>query len=245
MFVLRSLEVRRTFICAGYGRTRGASCTLFLFAAGTTGRRTPTRRFRHQWMQDSHDPQHDRRGHAAGPPISWRWAWSPPAALLAACSSSSTPTTTTAPPGASSAPATPPIIAADLKAPAGSLTAAGSTFVQPFFTKAFYTYTGLNHGLQVNYSGVGSGNGITDFQAGTVDFAASDVPMSASDLAKMPASSGPVDPDPRHPRRCQHLLQPPRADQAAPAGRPHAGRHLRRLHQDLERLRRSRPSTPG
>ena len=47
-----------------------------------------------------------------------------------------------------------------------TLNAAGSTFVQPFFTKAFYTYTGLNQGLQVNYSGVGSGNGISDFQAG-------------------------------------------------------------------------------
>ena len=39
---------------------------------------------------------------------------------------------------------------------------------------------------------MGSGTGITDFQAGTVDFAASDVPMAASDLAKVPASSGPV-----------------------------------------------------
>ena len=64
--------------------------------------------------------------------------------------------------------------------------------MQPFFTKAFFTYTRQNQGLQVNYSGVGSGDGITDFQAGTVDFAASDVPMSTSDLAKVPASSGPV-----------------------------------------------------
>ena len=39
---------------------------------------------------------------------------------------------------------------------------------------------------------MGSGTGITDFQAGSVDFAASDVPMSSSDLAKMPASAGPV-----------------------------------------------------
>ncbi len=112
--------------------------------------------------------------------------------LLAACSSSSTPTTTTVPPGGKLSSSNAAFIAADLTAPAGSLTAAGSTFVQPFFTKAFYTYTGLNHGLQVNYSGVGSGDGISDFQAGTVDFAASDVPMSSSDLAKMPASSGPV-----------------------------------------------------
>ncbi len=83
-------------------------------------------------------------------------------------------------------------IAADLKAPSASIQAAGSTFVQPFFTSAFYAYTGKNSGVQVNYQGVGSGQGITSFQAGTVNFAASDVPMSATDLAKVPTSSGPV-----------------------------------------------------
>ena len=88
-------------------------------------------------------------------------------ALLAACSSSSTSsTTTTAPPGGKLSASNAAYIASDLKAPAGSLTAAGSTFVQPFFTKAFYTYTPQNSGVQVNYSGVGSGAGITDFQAG-------------------------------------------------------------------------------
>jgi phosphate transport system substrate-binding protein len=112
--------------------------------------------------------------------------------VLAACSSSSTPATTTVPPGGKLTGGNAAYIAADLKAPSGSLIAAGSTFVQPFFTKAFYTYTSLNSGLQVNYSGVGSGEGITDFQQGSVDFAASDVPMSASDLAKVPSSDGPV-----------------------------------------------------
>lgn len=113
--------------------------------------------------------------------------------LLAACSSSSTPTATTAaPPGGTLASSNSAFLKADLTAPAGTLQAAGSTFVQPFFTKAFFTYTSMNSGLQVNYSSVGSGTGITDFQAGSVDFAASDVPMSASDLAKVPASSGPV-----------------------------------------------------
>ena len=113
--------------------------------------------------------------------------------LLAACSSSSTPaTTTTAPPGGKLTGDNAKYLASDLKAPAGALTAAGSTFVQPFFTKAFFTYTSKNQGVQVNYSGVGSGTGISDFQAGSVNFAASDVPMSSSDLAKVPASSGPV-----------------------------------------------------
>lgn len=113
-------------------------------------------------------------------------------AVLAACSSSSSSSTTTAPSGGALSSSNAAYIASDLKAPSGALIAAGSTFVQPFFTKAFYTYTGLNPGLQVNYSAVGSGTGITDFQSGTVDFAASDVPMSASDLAKVPASEGPV-----------------------------------------------------
>src|SRR5664280_1191685 len=103
--------------------------------------------------------------------------------LLAACSSSSTTsTTTTAPTGGTISAGNAGFLAADLKAPAGTLNASGSTFVQPFFTKAFYTYTSKNQGLQVNYQGVGSGAGIT----------ASDAPMAASDLAKVPASAGPV-----------------------------------------------------
>jgi phosphate transport system substrate-binding protein len=113
--------------------------------------------------------------------------------LLAACSSSSAPpTTTTTPPGGKLTSDNQSYLSADLKAPGGALTAAGSTFVQPFFTVAFHQYTASNQGLQVNYSGVGSGTGITDFQSGTVDFAASDVPMAAADLAKVPASAGPV-----------------------------------------------------
>jgi len=116
------------------------------------------------------------------------------AALLSACSSSSSSstTTTTTQPGGTLSSNNAAFLAADLKAPAGSLNASGSTFVQPFFSSAFYKYTGLNQGLQVNYQGVGSGAGITAFEAGTVAFAASDVPMGASDLAKMPATSGPV-----------------------------------------------------
>jgi phosphate transport system substrate-binding protein len=113
--------------------------------------------------------------------------------LLAACSSSSTSSTTTsAPAGGSLSAGNAAWLAADLKAPGGTLNASGSTFVQPFFSKAFYTYTAKNQALHVNYQGVGSGAGITAFEAGTVDFAASDVPMGASDLAKVPASAGQV-----------------------------------------------------
>jgi phosphate transport system substrate-binding protein len=111
-------------------------------------------------------------------------------AVLAACSSSSTPTTTTVPAGGSLSSGNQAWLSADLKAPAGTLNASGSTFVQPFFTSAFYTYTSKNQGLKVNYQGVGSGAGIQAYQAGTVDFAASDVPMSSTDLASVPASNG-------------------------------------------------------
>ncbi len=111
---------------------------------------------------------------------------------LTACSSSSTPPATTAAPGGSISSGNSSYLSADLNAPAGTLNASGSTFVQPFFNAAFFAYTGKNSGLKVNYQGVGSGAGITAFQAGTVNFAASDVPMSASDLAKVPASAGPV-----------------------------------------------------
>jgi len=115
------------------------------------------------------------------------------AALLSACgSSSTTPTTTTVPPGGKLSAGNAAFLATDLKAPAGTFNASGSTFVQPFFNSAFYKYTSLNQGLQVNYQGVGSGAGITAFEGGSVAFAASDVPMGASDLAKVPASSGPV-----------------------------------------------------
>ncbi|MHB8717591.1 MAG: phosphate ABC transporter substrate-binding protein PstS [Candidatus Dormibacteria bacterium] len=72
----------------------------------------------------------------------------------------------------------------DLSTPSASLTAAGSTFDQPFFTAAFYEYNQLNSGVTVNYASIGSGGGIAQFQAKTVDFGATDVPMSAAEQAK-------------------------------------------------------------
>jgi phosphate ABC transporter phosphate-binding protein len=40
--------------------------------------------------------------------------------------------------------------------------------------------------VEVDYSGVGSGTGISDLEAKTMDFAASDAPLGASDMAKAP-----------------------------------------------------------
>lgn len=63
-----------------------------------------------------------------------------------------------------------------------NLSGAGSTFVQPFFQKAFFEYNLEHSGVTVNYQAVGSGAGIQQFTAGTVDFGATDVPMGASDI---------------------------------------------------------------
>src|SRR5437667_8235699 len=70
----------------------------------------------------------------------------------------------------------------------GSLTGAGATFPEPFYSKAFYMYNQAYPQVSVNYQAVGSGAGIQQFTKGTVDFGASDVPMQASDIA---AAGGP------------------------------------------------------
>jgi phosphate transport system substrate-binding protein len=92
---------------------------------------------------------------------------------LAACGGVSGGTTTPSP-------------AADVGS--GSLTGAGSTFTEPFYTKAFYTYQQLHSQVTVNYQAVGSGAGIQQFTKGTVDFGASDVPMKDSEIQ---AAGGP------------------------------------------------------
>lgn len=65
----------------------------------------------------------------------------------------------------------------------GSLTGAGATFPEPFYSKAFYMYNQLYPQVSVNYQAVGSGAGIQQFIQGTVDFGASDVPMQSSDIS--------------------------------------------------------------
>jgi phosphate transport system substrate-binding protein len=102
--------------------------------------------------------------------------------LLGACSSSSSSSSSSTSP--SKAASTDPYAQADLHAPANALTGAGSTFDQPFFTKAFYVYNQQNSGVTVNYASIGSGGGIQQFQASTVNFGATDVPMSPLDISK-------------------------------------------------------------
>src|SRR4051812_27082816 len=55
-----------------------------------------------------------------------------------------------------------------------SLSGAGSTFVVPLVT----AWTQHYHGTSVNYSGIGSGGGISAISARSVDFGASDAPLT-------------------------------------------------------------------
>ncbi len=65
----------------------------------------------------------------------------------------------------------------------GTLNGAGSTFDNPLFTSAFYTYHQTHPAVTINYAAVGSGAGIAQFQAGTVNFGATDVPMTSDQIA--------------------------------------------------------------
>ncbi len=63
------------------------------------------------------------------------------------------------------------------------LTGAGSSFVYPFLSKAFYRYSATHPRVSVNYQSIGSGGGIQQFSQKSVDFGASDAPMNAKELA--------------------------------------------------------------
>ena len=67
-----------------------------------------------------------------------------------------------------------------------TLDGAGSSFVYPAMSKWAYAYKDATPGTTVNYQSVGSGAGVSQYQAGTVDFAASDAPLGDEELAKMP-----------------------------------------------------------
>ncbi len=72
-----------------------------------------------------------------------------------------------------------------------SITGDGATFPLPLYQSWIATYAKLT-GVQVNYKGVGSGQGRKDFIAQAVDFGASDAPMSDSEIQKANAAGGDV-----------------------------------------------------
>jgi phosphate transport system substrate-binding protein len=99
--------------------------------------------------------------------------------ILAACGSSSPSTTTgSGTPTAVPCPST------------SQLNGAGSTLINPLFSKMFAEYPNAKCGVNVNYQSVGSGAGINDLLTGVVDFGATDAPMTDAQLAS--STKGPI-----------------------------------------------------
>ena len=88
-------------------------------------------------------------------------------------------------PGAPSAGVTPSVTSI-FSGPAepGTLTGAGSTFVNPLMSKWAKEYNTLNPQVKINYQSIGSGGGRQQFIAKTVDFGASDAPMTDAQLTQ-------------------------------------------------------------
>jgi phosphate transport system substrate-binding protein len=90
---------------------------------------------------------------------------------LAACGSSDDDNSSTGSSGASNASAS----------VSATLNGAGSTFAAPIYQQVGSDLKGK--GLTINYQGVGSGAGVSQFAAGTVDFAGSDPALTDDDKA--------------------------------------------------------------
>jgi phosphate transport system substrate-binding protein len=69
-------------------------------------------------------------------------------------------------------------------AQAGTLTGAGSTFVNPLMSKWSKEYNTLHPDVKINYQSIGSGGGRQQFIARTVAFGATDAPMTDEQLAQ-------------------------------------------------------------
>jgi phosphate transport system substrate-binding protein len=103
--------------------------------------------------------------------------------------SSTTKTTTKATTPA--APSTPGgVLSSDTTStPAASLTGIGSSSIEPFYGRTLYQYHEDNSKVTVNYTGSGSGPGVTAIEQNTASFGQSETPMTAAQLA---ASKGAV-----------------------------------------------------
>jgi phosphate transport system substrate-binding protein len=116
------------------------------------------------------------------------------AVVLTACSSSggsgSSGSTTAAAAGGSSSAAASSSAPAKPVCSTGTLNADGSTAQQNAITQWIKDYQTACSGATINYSGGGSGQGVTDFKSGKVDFAGSDAALSAADMATATTQCG-------------------------------------------------------
>jgi phosphate transport system substrate-binding protein len=74
----------------------------------------------------------------------------------------------------------------------GSISGAGSTFVQTIAQQWIKDFQAACSGANVNYQAVGSGAGIQQLTSGTIDFAGSDVKMKPAEQTAAEAKNGPV-----------------------------------------------------
>jgi len=76
----------------------------------------------------------------------------------------------------------------DSRSTSGSneILAAGSSFVNPLFSKMFSIYN-QQKGIKVNYQSIGSGGGIKQLENKIVDFGASDNPLSDEQMSQSPS----------------------------------------------------------
>jgi phosphate transport system substrate-binding protein len=74
-------------------------------------------------------------------------------------------------------------------ASAVTLNGGGATFSQPLWQQ---TGANLKKKLTLNYQGIGSGAGVTQFANGTLDFAGSDPPLTDKQIGTVEAHGGPV-----------------------------------------------------
>src|SRR5436305_534716 len=74
----------------------------------------------------------------------------------------------------------------------GTVSGAGSTFVQNIAQQWIKDFQAKCSGATVTYQGVGSGAGIQQFTAGTIDFGGTDVPMSPTEEQGAVAKGGNV-----------------------------------------------------
>jgi phosphate transport system substrate-binding protein len=82
--------------------------------------------------------------------------------------------------------------AASVECATGTISGAGSTFVQNLAQQWIKDFDNACPGATVNYQGVGSGAGIQQLIAGTVDFAGTDVPMKPDEQQQAEAKGGPM-----------------------------------------------------
>ncbi len=98
--------------------------------------------------------------------------------ILAACGGTTTSSNGSGPPSGPTCPSV------------SQLNGAGSTFINPLFSKMFAEFPNAKCGLNVNYQSVGSGAGINDLLQGIVNFGATDSPMTEAQLTQ--STKGPI-----------------------------------------------------